>query len=367
MRISILLHSNIRAGSSLVMFRGANALAHAGHAVEIVFEERLFPKAIDFFQLAPGITTRFADEAAPWPLSDITIFSWWQTAYTVCRVPARAAVLYLLGDAKPLYGSPALDLYIDLAYREPGLRYLHLNTDNLREELAESPHPSILVQAGVDYARFAAAAPLLPPPLGDGLRVLVEGPPNAPHKRVEESIAALAGLPGVEIVHCSASGIAPADTRARAMGDVPECNLPGLFASCDLIAKLSAHETFALPVLECFAAGGTAITTAFQGHADYIRHEENGIVVPLDDHWAAARAALIRLRDDRKLLARLRQEARRTAASLDWGRFDQRFVGALEGIADRAGDGPANTPLLDRYAASMRAAVHLWALAQAGK
>ncbi|MCA3359985.1 MAG: glycosyltransferase [Roseomonas sp.] len=367
MRVTFLLHSNIRAGSSLVMFRGANALARAGHSVEIVFEERLFRKEIDFFQLAQGVTTRFVDEAAPWPLSDIVIFAWWQTAYNLHRVRARAAVFYLLGDAKPLYGSPALDLHIDLTYREPGLRYLHVNTDNAREELAEAPHPSILVQAGVDYARFASATPLLPPPPGGGLRVLVEGPPNAPHKRVEESIAALAGLPGVEIVHCSASGIAPADTRARAMSDVPERDLPGLFASCDLIAKLSKHETFALPVLECFAAGATAITTAFQGHADYIRHEENAIVVPLDDPWAEARAALLRLRDDRALLARLRQEAKRTAASLDWERFNQHFLRALENIAASAGDGQVRTPLLDRYAASMRAAVHLWVLGQTGK
>ena len=364
MLVSILLHSNIRAGSSLVLFRGANALVLAGHRVEIVFEERFFPKAVDFFPLAPGITTRFVDEAPPWAMSDVTIFSWWQTAYSVKRVPARAAVLYLLGDAKPLYDTRALDPHIDLTYREAGLRYMHLNTDNAREELAEAPHPSMLMHPGVDFDRFAAARPLLPPVPNGGLRVMLEGPPNAPHKRVEESIAALADLPGIELVHCSANGVSPADPRARGLGDVPGKDLPGIFASCDLIAKLSAHETFALPVLECFATGGTTIATAFQGHADYIRHEENGIVVPLDDPWAAARAALIRLRDDRGLLARLRAEAKRTAQSLDWSHFNRRFVAGMEQIAAEAGPGPVRAPLLDRYAASMQAAMHLWVLSR---
>jgi len=368
MQVSILLHSNIRAGSSLIMFRGANALAGTGHAVEIVFEERAFSKAIDFFPLARSITTRFADEPAPWPLSDITIFTWWQTAYSCARVPARAAVFYLLGDAKPLYGNcPALDLYIDLTYREPGLRYLHLNSVNATDEMAEAPHPSQLVQGGVDYARFAEALPLLPRPPKGHLRVLIEGPPHAAHKRIDQTVAALVDLPGIELVHCSASGQRPADPRVHAIGDVPAADMAGLCASCDLIAKLSAHETFALPVLECFAAGATAITTAFQGHADYVLDGVNALVVPLDEPWAAARAALIRLRDDPALLARLRAAARPMAASLDWSQFNARFVAVLEAIAAAAGEGRRPTLLLDRYAPSMRAAVHLWALAETAK
>lgn len=93
--------------------------------------------------------------------------------------------------------------------------------------------------------------------------------------------------------------------------------LPALYASADAFVFASTTETLGLVVLEAMAAGSPVIAAAEGGVADHLRHEENGLAYPAHD-VAACTAAMRRLYDDRGLVLRLREGARRTAERRTW-------------------------------------------------
>jgi len=96
-----------------------------------------------------------------------------------------------------------------------------------------------------------------------------------------------------------------------------ERELPALYASSDAFLFASTTETLGLVVLEAMAAGTPVIAAAAGGVADNLRHEENGLAYAAMDAGACA-TAMRRLYDDRDLLLRLREGARRTAERRTW-------------------------------------------------
>lgn len=141
---------------------------------------------------------------------------------------------------------------------------------------------------------------------------------------------------------------------------VPYRQVPGILASADLIVKMGIAETWAMPVLETFAAGGTAIVGAFRGHQDYIANGANALVVALDD-WEGLGHALRRLCDDAPLLAELREGARATAQRLSWEEPFAAVEAAFSTVAgERASGYVAPTPMRDRYRACHQAILNLW-------
>ena len=93
--------------------------------------------------------------------------------------------------------------------------------------------------------------------------------------------------------------------------------MAAVYSSCDVLLKLSVVEGFFLPPLEMMSCGGTAIVTDVSGHEEYVKHEENALVIKMDD-LEGARRAVIRLRDDQELLSRLKKNALATADNTTW-------------------------------------------------
>jgi len=359
MHIAFLLHSNIRSGANLAMFEHADRLGKRGHRVQILFQERFFPRSVAFFDPAPGFETTFLDEAAaPAEPFDHVISNWWECPYRFEALPAWRYGYFRHGEEARLYDGIGrfFDFAIDLMLGEALDFYAvseYLRAD-LEQRFGQAP---VLIRNGVDLARLGSAAPLLPPRAGR-LRVLVEGPLGAAHKRVPETLAMLATLPEIEIVHVAADG-SQAPAVAHALGAVDYRAMGGVYASCDLLVKLSALEAQPMPVFEGFAAGVPCVVSAFPGHAEHIRDGVNALVVPIDD-YAAARAALAGLLAAPERLAALCQGALASAAPLGWDEPSQRFEAALE--ARLAGPRQlARTPLLARYRDCYRDVLTLWA------
>lgn len=162
------------------------------------------------------------------------------------------------------------------------------------------------VPYAVDCNRFAAAAPLYPPHalptllfmgrhryykgLDDLLRALVDVPArllvggDGPQRAAWQALAAQLGL---------------AD-RARFVGDVPDDDLPGFYASGDVfvLPANARAEAFGKVLLEAMAAGLPCVTTELgTGTSFVVQHEATGLVVPPRDPAALA-AALHRLLAD---------------------------------------------------------------------
>jgi glycogen(starch) synthase len=118
--------------------------------------------------------------------------------------------------------------------------------------------------------------------------------------------------------------------RVRILGQLGQAALADRYANADAVVfPVRWEEPFGLVPLEAMAAGKPVVATARGGAAEYLRDEENALVVPADDPSAVARA-VIRLCADQDLRRRLRSSGLTTAAAHTAPAFDERIVDELE-------------------------------------
>ncbi|MBE2199107.1 MAG: glycosyltransferase family 4 protein [Anaerolinea sp.] len=96
---------------------------------------------------------------------------------------------------------------------------------------------------------------------------------------------------------------------------------PELFALMDVFVLPSHREGLPRAPMEASAMGVPCVVTDVRGCREVVAHEQNGLLVPLQDVAALAQA-IIRLLEDKPLAQRLGQTGRRMAEE----RFDERLV-----------------------------------------
>lgn len=96
------------------------------------------------------------------------------------------------------------------------------------------------------------------------------------------------------------------------------------FASGDLFLFPSKTDTFGNVVLEAMASGLGVVSFDDAAAAEHIRHQENGMKVPLDQDQAYVDCAL-RLTDQPTLLDRIRTQARLDALEQSWDSQIEQF------------------------------------------
>jgi alpha-1,3-rhamnosyl/mannosyltransferase len=148
-----------------------------------------------------------------------------------------------------------------------------------------------------------------------------------PRKNIARSIEAVAPLADrAELVLAGPRGwrtdeidAALADHAAdvRALGHVPEAELPGLYAGAEVFLYPSLQEGFGLPVLEAMAAGAPVVTSNVSSlpevGGDAVRY-----VDPLD--VGSIRAGVAELLSDEAGRARLRTAGPERARQFSWAR-----------------------------------------------
>jgi glycosyltransferase involved in cell wall biosynthesis len=102
-------------------------------------------------------------------------------------------------------------------------------------------------------------------------------------------------------------------------------NLGDYLAAADALVLPSLHEGLGSVLLDAFAAGLPVIASDIPGVQDVVRHGETGVLVPAADAGALAEA-LLRLREDPALRARLAQAGRETAGQYSPARMADRYL-----------------------------------------
>jgi glycosyltransferase involved in cell wall biosynthesis len=98
--------------------------------------------------------------------------------------------------------------------------------------------------------------------------------------------------------------------RARFVG--PTGDVPGVLRCLDVLVNASPAEPFGLTVLEAQASGVPVVAASSGGIVDFVKSDDNGLLVPPGDADALARA-LERLIGDPELRRRLGRRGRETA------------------------------------------------------
>ena len=103
----------------------------------------------------------------------------------------------------------------------------------------------------------------------------------------------------------------------RFHGGIRRAEVAGVLAEGGVVVNSSRVDNQPLFVLEAFAAGTPVVTTSAGGIPWMVRHEENGLLVPVDDPAALA-GQVRRLFEDPALATRLARRGRETLAPHAW-------------------------------------------------
>jgi len=164
---------------------------------------------------------------------------------------------------------------------------------------------------------FTVAAKLAPAARGS-----LDTPPDVPlalalgrlhvNKGFDVLLAALARVPRLHLWLAGEGELAATLQRQAAVLGIAARvrflgwreDIPALLAAADFLVCPSRHEPLGNVVIEAWAAGVPVVATASEGPGALIGDDESGLIVPVDDAAALARA-MIRLADDRGLRTRL--------------------------------------------------------------
>jgi len=192
--------------------------------------------------------------------------------------------------------------------------------DRAREEGGHRLSRSTVAHAGIDATRFRPGAPHA----WEG-RLLYAGRVD-PRKGITTAVRALGALDSgfrldvvgdgdprhaQELRELSASlGV---DGRFELHPGVDHAWMAERYTRADaLVFPVTWPEPWGLVPLEAMACGTPVIATGTGGSGEYLRHEENCLLVEPSDHAGLA-AAAARLRDDEELRSRLREGGLATA------------------------------------------------------
>jgi len=342
MKIVFLLPGNIVAGGVYVAYQQAHYLAAAGYDVTIVFastDHGLDVRGYPGFALETRALHEVIDRQTRF---DVVLATWWETFYEMFAINAERHFYFCQSDERRFYASRA-DFevpFVEKTYCDPRVgivteaRWIHHWLEDTYGATVEyAPN-------GIDTTQFhGGVTPLTP--RGDRLRVLIEGPGSVAHKRVDLAYRVASRIPNIELWYVSNDGVVhPSWRLTRTFKHVAFQDMPAIYASCDILLKLSTVEGFFGPPLEMMACGGSVIVTKVTGHDEYIRPDQNALAVELDDEEAAHRA-LVRLVGDPTLRRRLATAGMATAQAMDWRDRSPLFAKAVQRLCERTQPMPA--------------------------
>lgn len=116
--------------------------------------------------------------------------------------------------------------------------------------------------------------------------------------------------------------------RFRWIESAPHGRVLELMREHDVLVFPSLFEGFGLVILEAMAQGTVVIATPHTAAPDIFEDGEDGFIVPVRSGGAIAER-LTRLAEDRDLLARTSEAARRTAARCTWDEYRRGIVEAV--------------------------------------
>ena len=327
-------------GGVNVILRHAMELLDKGASITMVSEGRVEPKQLAWHPIGDMLThpnlvwCNFSEVAGR--KFDVAIATWWMTYFDLARVDARKYAYFVQSIESRFYSLEQSEwrAAVDATYELPVAFITEAKwiADYLR--LMHS-HSAYLVPNGIDRTIFRAAGAVISPRTPGRLRVLVEGPLEAPFKKVSDAIRLARDGGAHEIWLLTSSNVADVEGVDRIFSQVPQEKTPEVYRSCDVLVKLSTVEGMFGPPLEMFCCGGTTIVYDVTGHDEYIAHGVNGLVAPMNDE-NRVQSLVKSLVQVPELLAKLKEGALRTASQWPaWRESGDLFYESLLSIRDK--------------------------------
>ncbi len=284
---------------------------------------------------------------------DVVVATWWTTWDAAMEITARRHALLLQGVDERFYDwrQPFERLAASAVRAEAGA--IIAVSDHLGEVVAAlRPDAEVhVVRNGLDRGTFGSVkAARNETSDSRPLEILIEGQRNLPLKGVDDAVAAVRAMrePARSTLVAIDPSVVDSEGVDRLVGALDPAAMAKLYASCDVVLKLSRAEGLGLPPVEAAAAGTPSVVTPYGGHADWLHHGVNGVEVGFDDIPGTA-AWLDRLATDRALLARLGAGAAATAGQ--WPTVEESADAMADAVLAIASREPAAAESADRAVA----------------
>lgn len=310
MRIAYLIPNCGVSGGIAVICQHANRLYERGHDVFLVSVSE--GEGIDWF---PNLRVPVSDLKNFPPSLDILVATAWSTAFRVAVLPAKHKFYFVQSDETRFFPeSSAWEHLTRLSY-SIGFNYL-TEAKWICQWLYDGyGHKAELVPNGLDNNIFFPSAPL--EAKGTKPRILLEGAIGLPYKGMAEAFEAVKDL-DVEVWCVSSYGRPRKGWKCHKFFErVPIMEMRKIYASCDILLKLSRVEGFFGPPMEMMACGGAVVVGKVTGYDEYIENEYNALVVDPRRPLEAANA-IKRIIDDSALKDRLICNGIATAKRWRW-------------------------------------------------
>jgi glycosyltransferase involved in cell wall biosynthesis len=328
----------------------ADLLREAGHEVDFVPIDPLFPRGLRWLRRVPCART-LLNQALYLPSlgrirrSEVVhVFSASFGSFFLAPAPA-ISVARLMGRRVVLnYHSGEADEHLrrDGFWVEPWLRRVHalvVPSAFLRRVFERHGHRAQVIPNVVELSRFAA-----PPRPPGGARLLSTRNLERIYglDTVVRAFARLRQVRPAASLTLAGSGSQEGALRRLAeslgvtvafTGRVEPSRMPGLYREADVFLNASVVDNQPLSVLEAFASGLPVVTTPTGDIASMVSDGETGLLVPPGDPEAMARA-VCRLWDNPALAASIAARARGRAVAHSWSAVRPQWEAVLSGASD---------------------------------
>ncbi len=355
LRITYLITSILAVtGGNMTLLDQVEELRRRGHAVTIVTHTQRpawTTVHAEVVQVPPGepMATRV-------PPSDVVVSTYCANTHELLSVQAPVKVYYAQGD-QFVFGddTPAADPAVEQhrqalkemsrrSYGYPGVHFV-ANSNNLLQAVVRSHgiRAEAVLPVCTDQTIFR---PLQRALSGSRMRILVVGPDV---KGTGAESLAFKGIADVrhalELVSerfKNFTAVRIANTQPEIFRDFP-CEyhvIPSdemktfLFGTADILVYASHYDSCPRPPQEGMASGCAVVCTDTSGAREYCVHEENCLLVPIENPRAMA-DAILRLVADRGLREKVAAGGKKTAGQYprerEWDELEALLYGYVEG------------------------------------
>lgn len=376
MRVSYLLAGLGHTGGSMVLYNFMDKLSERGHTVHAVTPDGAIRWTPGFSEQAiqqikadgPGNVAsaakrgvkEFLKQVSPrllgyrqryrwiranqallrhWVESDVTIATFWTTAYANFVLSERTLALYHMQHWEEVFCAD------DFARRMARLTYrlplgLIANSTWLRDTVRErAGRESSLLLPGVDSQTFSPRCDLREKFSNPEKIRIVTYYSAVDFKGWPDGVAAMrkvfdeVGRDRVEWLVYGGQPEKPPDVPVAFVGRVFGRELADLYSSAHIVFMPSWYESFPLPPIEAMASGAAAVVTG-TGTEDYATDGVNALVRPAREPEKLAEAIVDLIRDP-SLACRLAEAGVETAHKMTWESAADHLEGILESTSAR--------------------------------
>ena len=313
-KIAYVLPGTSICGGIAVILQHANRLWERGYNA-ILISQNLDEEILWFLNKVPIISAQTEHKYLLEDIDILVMTGWDTVTNTGINFSAKRKIYFVQSDERRFFDDVMMKRLIHGTYE--------LNIDYMTEALwiqrwlkEEFGHDAYYVPNGLDEKLFYPAEPL--EPKTSKPRILLEGAISTSFKGVAEAYEAIKDL-DCEIWIVSNSGQPKLGWKyKRFFENIPMDRMKNIYSSCDILLKLSRVEGFFGPPMEAMACGCAVIVGKCTGYDEYIKHDENALVVLDSYNIISVRETVQRLLSDKKLYQKLIQNGFETVKKWNW-------------------------------------------------